>query len=32
MTLGQYMRLIELFREGAKEIDDLLGYNDESKK
>lgn len=29
MTLGQYMRLIELFREGAKEIDDLLGYNDE---
>ena len=32
MTLGQYMRLIELFREGAKEIDDLLGYNNESKK
>lgn len=32
MSLGQYMRLIELFRRGAKEIDDLLGYNNESKK
>ena len=32
MSLGQYMRLIELFRRGTKEIDDLLGYNNESKK
>lgn len=29
MSLGQYIRLIELFRRGAKEIDDLLGYNNE---
>ena len=29
MSLGRYIRLIESFRRGAKEIDDLLGYNNE---
>ena len=29
MSLGRYIRLIESFRKGAKEIDDLLGHNNE---